>query len=218
MNQPKILIAVPLLDKVHTEFMASLMGLQRIGHTQVAVEINSLVYMARNRLALKAIEGGYDYILWIDSDMSFSSDTLVRLYEDIKDGRDYVTGIFFRRSFPTEPVVCKHILWGRNEETGMITREADAYLDYPRDSLFEVDGSGLGCTLVSVDLIKEVVKHFAMSAFEPLPAFGEDFSFCWRVKQLGKKMWCDSRVKVGHLGLFTYDEMAYFKQLKEGDL
>jgi hypothetical protein len=36
--------------------------------------------------------------------------------------------------------------------------------------------------------------------------FGEDISFCLRVKELGKKMYCDSSVKMGHVGQFVYDE------------
>lgn len=218
MNNPKILIALPMLSTVDARFMSSLMGIQRIGTVRMALEIDSLVYMARNKLALKAIMEEFDYIFFIDSDEEFKPDTLVKLYETAQQGKDYVTGLYFKRTFPTEPVIQKRIEWERDKETGKINVVADTYTDYPRDSVFEIEGSGLGCTLIKTDIIKKVVQKFAISAFDPLPSFGEDFSFCWRLKQLGIKMWCDSRVKVGHIGTFVYDEDSYLKQLKEGDL
>ena len=36
--------------------------------------------------------------------------------------------------------------------------------------------------------------------------FGEDLAFCLRVKDLGKKVYCDSRIKVGHIGYKTFGE------------
>ena len=48
-----------------------------------------------------------------------------------------------------------------------------------------------------------------------MPGLGEDYSFCWRVAQIGKKMWCDSRVKLGHVGQHIYTEEDYLKQREE---
>ena len=42
--------------------------------------------------------------------------------------------------------------------------------------------------------------------FSPLPAFGEDLSACIRIRELGGKIVCDSRVKVQHIGLFPIGE------------
>ena len=67
----------------------------------------------------------------------------------------------------------------------------------------------------SGDLILEVAKYFGMSPFTPMPGLGEDYSFCWRVKQIGKKMWCDSSVKLGHVGQHIFTEEDYLQQ-REG--
>ena len=29
--------------------------------------------------------------------------------------------------------------------------------------------------------------------------YGEDLAFCWRVKEIGKEMWCDPTARVGHI-------------------
>ena len=65
----RILIAIPSMDQVPAQFAASLAMLRKTEETAVAFEISSLIYTARNTLALKAIEHKADYILWLDSDM-----------------------------------------------------------------------------------------------------------------------------------------------------
>ena len=114
-------------------------------------------------------------------------------------------------TFPTEPVIFQTLT---NEvipgEDGKQTVHfvADKMLDYPRDSLFEVQGSGLAFTMMSVDLVKRVWDTFGLP-FSPMMGFGEDLTFCWRVAQLGGKMYCDSRVKVQHIGLYPIGEEDY---------
>ena len=59
--------------------------------------------------------------------------------------------------------------------------------------------------MMNTSLLKEVEAKYGLP-FAPMIGFGEDLSFCLRVKDLGKKIWCDSRVKVGHIGYKTYGE------------
>ena len=211
MSNAKILIATPMLGTVNANFLTSMMALQGEGHTQYAVEIGSLVYMARNRLAAKAVDGGFDYILWLDSDMIFPSNVIKALMHDARQGLEYVSGLYFRRRLPTEPVICKDVVWERGED-GVIKHGAEPYMDYPRDSIFEIAGSGLGFCLMKVDIVKEVAKQFMMPPFDPMPALGEDFSFCWRLKKLGVPMYCDSSVKCGHAGEVIFDENTFLNQ------
>jgi hypothetical protein len=199
----KVLIATPTMGSVNVRYFMSILSLEKPCQTNVVVEEGSLVYMARNRLALKAIENGFDYVLWIDSDMQFKPDTLTRLLEDAKQGMDVVTGICFKRSFPVEPVICKSV--SCVDGIG----DAEIYKDYPRDTVFEIGAMGLGCCLMKVDLLKQVCETFQCSPFEPVPQLGEDYSLCWRLNSLGVKMYCDSRVKIGHVGDFVYDEAVY---------
>ena len=42
--------------------------------------------------------------------------------------------------------------------------------------------------------------------------FGEDLSFCGRVQQVGGEMWCDSSIKMGHVGLGTITESVFLSQ------
>ena len=61
------------MDMCHSRFAQSLATLDRVGECQVSFILNSLIYDARNKFCQQAIEGEFDYILWLDSDMVFPS-------------------------------------------------------------------------------------------------------------------------------------------------
>lgn len=203
----KTLVAVPCLDMVQTSFMNSLLRLMSVDETQISFRVSSLVYDSRNLLAGEAVSQGYDRILFLDSDMVFQPDLLIRLSKDLDEGRDYVCGLFFRRKPPYKPVIYKDLHYHRD---GLkLDMKLEPYLDYPQNEIFEVAGSGFGAVMMTTELVNKVGDKFGYP-FSPEMGFGEDLSFCWRVKQLGIPMYCDSSVKVGHVGMGTISEETYF--------
>ena len=211
----KVLIAIPTMGTVDIRFFSSVLSLKKPCQCKVAFESGSLVYMSRNHLALKAIENDFDYIFWLDSDMVFPPETLEMLMKDAESGMDFVSGLYFKRCFPTYPVICDTVVH-EMDESGDLVSEVTNYNDYPRDSVFEIAAAGFGCCLTKTDLIKRVAEKYRCSPFEPLPALGEDYSFCKRVEGIGAKMFCDSRVKAGHIGTFIFNESVYDGQTVEG--
>ena len=211
MSEEKILIAVPMLKKLDSDFFTSFCAMKHVGKVQLAVEVDSLVYEARNKLTMHALDSGCDYIFWIDSDMTFDGDIMERMYADLQqDGVDFVTGLCFKRTLPTQPTICKKLIW--EQKDGEMQHGAVCYEDYPKDSLFEVAGCGFAGVMCRTKFILELADHFGVSPFTPLPYLGEDFSFCMRANLIGKKMWCDSRVKLGHVGYILFNEDLYLKQ------
>lgn len=204
----KTLIAIPCMDMVHTQFMKSLLGLDRVDDTRFSISCSSLVYDARNTISKQAIVEGYDRVLWLDSDMDFPPDTLSRLSKDMDEGRELVSGIYFKRRAPVKPVLYKELGYYHDDKEDSVTPIAIPYEDYPRDSIFPIQGCGFGGCLVSVDLIKKVADKYGLP-FSPIMGFGEDLSFCMRAKSLQVEMYCDSSVKLGHVGLGTITEETY---------
>ena len=216
LSKYRVLIAIPAMRSVMTDFFISVINLEYNGNTLLSVAANSLVYDARNYLVKKAIENEVDYMFFVDSDMVFDSKTMVNLLRDaVENDLDYVTALTFRRQFPTSPTVAKTLSWYQEEDTHLPHGAAEVYSDYPRDQLFEIAGSGLACTLVKLEAIGRAANAYQMSPFEPLPNLSEDYSFCFRLKELGIKMYCDSRVKVGHVGDYIFNEEVFLKQEKE---
>lgn len=202
----KILIAIPCMSMMHTRFVKCLISMRLPENTKVMMTENSLVYDARNTMVVKALEGGYSHIFWLDSDMTFQPDILYRLAEDAEQ-YDYVTALCFARRLPTKPILCKSITWEQTDN-GVI-HEAIDMPDYPKDQLFEIAGSGSAACLVRTSLYEAVAERWKQAAYQPLQQLGEDYSFCWKLGQMGVKMACDSRIKVGHIGEIEVTEELY---------
>ena len=204
----KILIASPCMDMVHTTFLKSVLGMDRVGECRFSITCSSLIYDARNNLAKQAVSEGFDRILWLDSDMDFQPDLMKRLSADLDEGREFVSGLYFKRRAPIQPVVYKEVGYYHSKELDEVTPIAIPYGDYPKDDIFKVAGAGFGGAMMNVDLIKRVGDKFGLP-FSPIMGFGEDLSFCVRCSELGVDLFCDSRVKMGHVGLGTITEETY---------
>ena len=201
----KTLIAIPCMDYLEADFVESLTEL--LLHTsKCSTEVKllkaSLVYDARNQLVKYAREkGGYDFVLWLDSDMTFEPDLLDRLLEDI-EGRQAVGGLCFGRRPPFKPCIFKRL---EVEQNGaMLMPRAENWYDYPRDSLFEVEACGFACLLMRVDVL-EAMGIYGVPFF-PVAGLGEDLTFCWRARKLDIRFHCDSRLKIGHIMRISVDE------------
>lgn len=196
----KVFIAIPCLDMIDVDFVKSLVDLNTKG---LEVSINflagSLVYVAREDLTKAAIESGADYVLWLDSDMVFPAETLIDM---IRDDVDIVSGLCFRRKTPYTPTIYKKI------RIGITENEVEEYNDYPYDKLFNVEGVGGACLLVKTKVLKECIDNFN-ACWLPLKCFGEDISFCIRARKLGYTVYCDSRIKIGHIGKAIVDEETW---------
>ncbi len=187
----KTLIAVPCMDQVPAQFAQSLATIQHVDQTVVAFQIGSLVYTSRNDLVKHAIVQEADYIFWLDSDMMFAPDTMVRMFEGLKHG-DIVSGLYFRRVAPFSPVLFKTLDIDGNE---CKTAEVD---EIP-DDYFEIAGCGFGCVLMPTNVAMDVLGKYG-PPFNPYFGVGEDLSFCWRARQLGYKIVCDPKITLGHVG------------------
>lgn len=207
----RTLIAVPCMDTVHTLFFSSMMNLHKPEGTEIAVSCSSLVYTARNLLAKKAIDEGFDRVLWLDSDMVFDADLMDRLSEDMDKGLQYVCGLFFTRKNPIRPCIYSY-LGNRKNDAGEDIPAADHFTDYPREQVFPVEGSGFAAVMMTTDLIRKC----GPSPFFPVMGFGEDFTFCLRARETGATLWCDSRIKVDHCGINLINEEIFLRQQGKG--
>lgn len=206
----KLLIGVPTLDYVNVEFMNCLLRLVmrlKDEHVDFDLEINSgtLVYLARERIAHKAINEHYTHVLWLDSDMVFNDSIL----EDLSFcDKPFVTGIYHARRKGYASVIFKSI-----EINGI-----ERFEEYPNEP-FQIAGCGFGCVLTSVEMLSAVCLHYG-TCFTPLPSLGEDIAFCKRALDLGYKLWCEPTVVCGHIGhitIYPEDHEAWKKTISNFD-
>lgn len=206
----KTLIAVPAMDQVASEFAYSLAAMDKVGECVLGFEISSLIYDARNELVKRAVALQTDYILWLDSDMVFGRDLMYRLMDDM-DGRDMVSGLYFRRKPPYYPVISKHL---KTAEKFGEAAEEEPFLDYP-DEIFEIAGCGFGCVMLRTEACVEMALA-GKEWFKPYGGVGEDLAFCSRMTEIGRKMYCDPTIKLGHVGraIVTEDVFQRMKNAK----
>lgn len=217
MNKVKVLIGIPMLGTVTAEFLKSILELRTPFDSQICLEVNSLTHVARNNLAYKALYGQYDYLVMIDSDMVFEPDSVTKLVNDLEQNKNagLVGALAFRRHFPTAPVLAKKLTWSKDANTGVVHYTDEIYEDYPRNTLFSVAGCGFGMVCIRCSSIWDVTRKFATAPFDPMPQFGEDYSFCWRMGKLDMELLCDSSVLPGHVGTMVFTEREWLEQRAE---
>lgn len=188
----RLMIAVPCMDYLHVEFVKSLTKLtehmqrERINY-RMDILPGTLVYLARDNLACRAINEGFTHLLFIDSDMVFDES----IVEDMQFcGKEYVCGAFQSRRKPYGSCIFSSLKpLTKVENYGM--------------EPFRIAGSGMACTMISTRILKEVQCRYG-TCFSPETfdgvKFGEDLAFCWRANKLGIEMWCDPTVRIGHVG------------------
>ena len=185
----KILIAIPTTDYIHARFIESLLLLhdhltaEGIRH-EIAMEAGTLVYLARNRLAAKAVTEGFSHVLWLDSDMVFTEEIVETLMFCKKD---MVCGVFQSRRPPFISCIFKDI---RMESL-------ERFKTYPAEP-FRIGGCGFACVLMKTEVIQKVRDHYG-KPFTPMEDYGEDLAFCRRAAALGVEMWCDPTARIGHI-------------------
>ena len=219
----KILIAVPCMDTVPAPFAHSLATLTSFGiedtQLQIRFNIGSLVYTSRNQLAKVAIEEGFDYVMWFDSDMVFNPDAMRILLKHLEeDNMDMVTGIYFRRTPPFTPTVFKTMDVNEAAQESIWT-EFDVIPNEP----FEVEACGFGCVLMKTEILVAVFNKFG-NMFSPIGNTGEDIALCWRARQCGYKIFADPSVSLGHVGhtvitkeFFQNYQLAHMNKAERGE-
>ena len=201
----KLLIGVPTTDFVHVEFLKSLTGLiQRLKDEgtdfELMIESGTLVYLARERIAHKAINEHFTHVLWLDADMIFNDD----LVDDLMfSGKDFITGICHARRKPYVPCFFRSL-----------RPAVERFEDYPNE-LFEVAGCGMACVLIKTEILLDVMKHFG-TCFCPEKDLGEDLAFCNRARYLNYHIFADPHVVIGHIGhvtIYPEDHREYMAKI-----
>lgn len=189
----KLMIAVPTHDYVHADFMECLLKLQaRLIKDGIDYDIRTkkgtLVYAARDKIALEAISEGFTHVLWLDSDMVFNDG----IVDDLSFcGKDFVTGICHSRRFPFVSCIFHNL-------NPIVRHEGNKYPHAP----FEIKGCGFACVLIKTECLRNVKNKFG-TCFLPMAEYGEDLAFCKRFTDIGGKIYADPAAQIGHIGHIT---------------
>jgi len=196
----RVYLGIPLYGGAGGEFISALLKTRvvfdRLGW-EVEVDVNSgcsVVSKARNDIVRRFLASGFDVLLFIDSDMSWSPVDAARL---LQSGRDF-SAIAYR-------VKSDDLLYNC-----ALNGETDG-------EFLGADAVGTGFMALSRKCLEEMVKAYPHTAYEDSGEvhalfdfeihggryWGEDYTFCRRWKSIGGDIWL-LPADIGHVGSKNY--------------
>jgi GT2 family glycosyltransferase len=204
-RQDTTLIAVLLpsgvLNLVTFEWAMSYANMQKPPHD--VMKISGMPYgEARTQAAYQCLNGGYQWLFFLDGDGTVPSDTIPRL---MAHRLPIVSGMYHQR-FPTwlpDKMEVQYLPAIFNEAPGPDGKmQRVALTDFKPGSLIEVSYVPGGCLLIHRSVFERMLQAGIKRFFEwtltaDTPSTGgrsEDFEFVFRARQLGFKCFVDTSV------------------------
>ncbi|CAN5576758.1 hypothetical protein BH10PSE14_BH10PSE14_06690 [soil metagenome] len=221
-RQRSVMICTPIARNPTWEYTASLAStllfLQERGIrvTFQFVVGSSVVHKARNELVAHFLMSDFTDLLFVDDDMQFAPDAVLRLLGSDKPLIGGVGRMRCQKPNSDPAVWCWRPLRGGDgdlvqDEMGaievrgfgaafmLINRRvfADmvaAHPDWKRD----------GAADWPADLRAHYFEFFNQTERDEFGELSEDYGFCHRWRQMGERVWIDPTIRLGHVGAFNF--------------
>lgn len=195
-----ILVGIPSKEKIDIECAVSLANLDWGGHGLTYTHSQGAgvygVAQARNNLVQKAIDGGYDKLFMVDSDMIVPEDAVINLLDpDVP----IVTGVARYKNDSMLAPLFKYT----QDSTG-----CDAWhWDEIPNGRFPIRSGGVACAMIDVEMLRRYIRRpwFVWEERANGTYLGEDIGFYEKITGAGITPYADGRVRCGHIGRRVYD-------------
>lgn len=210
MSGPRCLVLVPYLTHVEPACERGLRELERRGLEVRRYPSSAAVDRTRCEMATAALLEGYEELMWIDSDIVFEADDVMRLRaHDVP----IVAGVYAKKGAGGLAV---HLERDARElrvgEGGGLTRvryvgagflltRRAVYGDVAQTFSLPVCNARFGGPVVPYFLPMVIADQDTAGGHWYL---GEDYAFCERARQAGHKIMVDSAIRLGHVGAYVY--------------
>jgi GT2 family glycosyltransferase/predicted O-methyltransferase YrrM len=156
------------------------------------------VSKARNELVSHFLAADFEWALFLDSDMVFPEDTIVRLLMAAEHADTKIVGGLCVMATDDGPIPTIY----NHAPAPAITY---LHIDYPEDTLVQVAATGAACLLVHREVFEAVAAQHPGEAY---PWFkeverrrnwlSEDLEFCLRAGEAGYSVYVDTTLHIGH--------------------
>lgn len=193
-SSEQVVICVPTSGMVHAMFTFCLINAIRYTESQgipVVLEMDAGTVLSNQRQVLSDTalnDHDAEHVMWLDSDMTFPEDVIIRLLEHKKK---VVCATYSKRVPPFHPTAFYNI----NPVEPVNTED---------HGLVTVRYSGMGCMLVHSSVFDAIPSpHYPLTWHPPSSTWhGEDMGFCELLEENSIKLFCDLDLsrEIGHLG------------------
>lgn len=203
----RVVVNIPTMAFVPWEFafdLANMLAYTTAGvGDKVALFTNvvpgTYVHRAREQLLDRSHELGSHYMLWLDSDMRFPKDLLIRLMQHDK----HMVGInYSTRGIPPRFVAIKKIARDHDGAGELIETNEDS------TGLEQAEAIGFGAVLMKSVITEklEFPRFFFENYDEGAGHVGEDVWFCRKVREQGWEIFVDHDLskECAHVGQMEY--------------
>lgn len=191
-----VAVCMPSGDYMHVDCAHALMhmmvytGRERRDIRAIFInEKQTILEVGRHRLVMQAMRFKADYILWVDSDMTFSYDSLTRLIDSGK-----------------EIIGCQALMRSEPHASNAYDMEGQQVI-YP-EKIVEVKYIGTGFLLVKTAVFEAIGKPYFKTTYDVATENwqGEDLNFCDRARVAGYKIYCHGPLSKNlyHIGSKKY--------------
>ena len=200
----KVLIGVPIgrpMSAFPLECFVNLIAhLARNPKYIVATKFTTSAYLDcnRNEIAKQGIKGKSDYVLMIDSDMTYPDTVLDTLISRDKD----VIGVVYysvRKIGKVGPILYDY------------EPKKKLWMEWPKcdkKEPFRVCAIGTGIMLIKTKMFDKVEEpwfsFFTAKYRKNVAIMGEDIAFCLRCMAAGVEIWADPTMNIGHCKDYIY--------------
>lgn len=190
-----VVVCIPSGEMVHADFMLSVLNLVQQargdGHRISVVNSKSSIGAEGRSFAVDAaLEAQADWLMFLDSDMTFPPSTISRL---LAHGKPIVGATYPRRGWPLAFI-------GTRLDGGTFT-----LTDPP---LVEAARIPTGCLLIQATVFEKLKRPYFRYGYdeEAGVVISEDFWFSDTVRSLSIPLWCDLALsrELAHLGIFRF--------------
>jgi hypothetical protein len=191
----KIGLGIPLSwPFCHSDFFDSFMMLfhrclagKEIDHIEVIRASSGPIHEMRNTITKRAMEIECSHLMFIDADMVYPDDAIIRL---VQHNLPICGALTFKRWPPFSPVMFR----GKPGDLELFD-----YTEH-EDGLTEVTATGTGCLLINMSVFDEIpYPWFDFGQTEDGRPIGEDVNFCYKAAELGYKIYVDTTIRTEHL-------------------
>lgn len=207
-----VAIAIPAMDHVHTNFAYDLCKMATstaYEHPELKQHLvickASLIPKQREQLVDNVLETDATHLLFLDSDMRFPKDTMVRL---LRHKVEAVCASYIERNPPHRPVAFL-------DPTNW---EKRAWPTEDTHGLLNIAACGTGLMLLETEMLRQLKKPRFMVGYNTTmnTYMGEDVYFCQKLMENQTPLWLDQDLtkEVAHIAqleLRPMEALAYAK-------